>query len=244
MTNPHEEHGDVQNFETDENTGLQAYTYADRVKDRLETLGLSHSNEKPILADAHKGIFPGLKPGMEFDGRLPTVIRILTLDQLSALYTLFSNWFAYLRFQTNMIAVERSEAKRKKEFLWSRIRKQHKVKDPETGRMRTDQVVSDLARIDYRYLVADAQYEELNVLYNCMNAMVEVTEQDMQVISREVTINQIELEKKNAGLSTGSRISGRAWMGGKDGANTTKPTTGVGTPARSGRVRVPVKHPR
>ena len=211
-------------FYTDETTGLNAYTFSDRVKSRLEELGIGRSN-KPILANEHKGIFPGLEPGDVFNGQLPVVVRRLSLDQLSALYSLFTSWYSYVSSMTNIIAVERSEAKRQKEFLWSHIRRQFKV-DPETGKKMSDQAASDLARGDYRFVVADAKYEELNVLYNCMLASLEVTEADMKMISREVTIVQAKLEKEAQGAGFGSRVGGssRVWRG-NDEANdqTTRP---------------------
>ena len=242
--------GEIEDFEADENIGLQKYTFADRVKERLQELGIGNMPQ-PQLAEDHGGIFKDLKPGNYFDGRLPNVIRRLTLDQLSALYSLYSNYYAYIMFQTNLVAVDRSEAKRQKEFMWSHLRKQYKVKDPDTGRKRTDQVTSDLARIDFRFITADAKYEELNVLYNCMQALCEIAEKDMSVISREVTINQVKLEHDASGRNMGSRAGGkRSWVppGGSSGdtkGTTTKPEP-VKPPQRPVRTkaRVPVKTKR
>jgi len=231
-------------FYTDETTGLNAYTFSDRVKSRLEELGIGKSN-KPVLAEEHKGVFPGLEPGDVFNGQLPVVVRRLSLDQLSALYSLFTSWYSYVSSMTNIIAVERSEAKRQKEFLWSHIRRQFKV-DPESGKKVSDQACSDLARGDYRYVVADAKYEELNVLYNCMNASLEVTEADMKMISREVTIVQAKLEKDAQGTGFGSRVGGgKAWRGSNETNNqeTTPPDerppkTFKGGGAAKGRVKI------
>jgi hypothetical protein len=252
MSNQADERGDVGDFEADEQVGLSKYTFADRVKKRLVDLGVGQTPQ-PTLAEDHKGIFMDLKPGQYFDGRLPTVIRRLTLDQLSALYSLYSNYYAYIMYQTNLVAVERSEAKRQKEFIWSHLRKQYKIKDPVTGKTRTDQVTSDLARIDFRYITADAKYEELNVLYNCLQAMCDIAEKDMSVISREVTINQVKLEHDASGRNMGNRSASagnRAWVspGGKSGntkGTTAKPEP-VKTPKRPSRTRarVPVKSKR
>jgi hypothetical protein len=227
-------------FYTDEGTGLNAYTFADRVKTRLGEMGIGRSN-KPILAEEHKGVFPGLEPGDVFNGQLPVVVRRLSLDQLSALYSLFTSWYSYVSSMTNIIAVERSEAKRQKEFLWSHIRRQYKV--DVDGKKISDQACSDLARGDYRFVVADAKYEELNVLYNCMNASLEVTEADMKMISREVTIVQAKLEKDAQGSGFGSRVGGRAWRGNNE-ANDQETTPPDNRPVKSykagskGRVRI------
>jgi hypothetical protein len=191
--------GEIQNFDCSEKEGIEAYSYTHRVIERLEGLGVARY-QKPHVTNDHLNIIPGLKPGDAFDGRLPTVVRKLTLDQLSILYTLFTNWFGYLQYQTYLVSVERSEAKRKKEFLWSHIRTKYKGKD---GKKLSDQASSDRARNDFRFVRADSAYEELNVLHSCMSGMCEVASADMKMLSREITIHQIQLE--NGSKSTGAR---------------------------------------
>jgi hypothetical protein len=178
-------------------------TYAQKVADRLGDLGVARY-EKPTISEDHVGVLPGLENGEYFDGRLPTVIRKLTLDQLSALYSLFSNWFGYLQFQTGLISAERSEAKKQRDFLWSLIRQQKKF-DSDTGKKRTPQAMSDEARQDGRFIEAEAKYEELNVLYECMLSSVKVADQDMKVISREVTIHQNKIMQDSVGRNMGYR---------------------------------------
>ena len=191
-------------FDTDEATGIETYTYADRVKNRLAEMGVTGASARqPVLQEEHVGIFPNYEVGTYFDGSMPTVIRKLNLDQLSALYSLYSNWYAYLSFQTKMVAAERSEALHQREFIWSNVRRQKKNADP--TRKISDQAASDLARTDYRYVKANARYEELNVLHQCMEAMLEVTKKNMSVISREVTITQIQLEN----VATGTNFHNR-----------------------------------
>jgi len=218
-------------FITDEVTGINCYTFSDRVKTRLQEIGVGDQSSRPKLAEDHKGVFQGLEPGDYFNGRLPVVIRRLSLDQLSALYSLFSRWYGYLVFQTNLIAAERSEASKQKEFLWSHIRKQYRF-TPD-GKKISDQVASDLARGDYRFVKANAQYEELNVLYNCMQATLEVTEQDMKVISREVTIVQAKQEHDVTGGGFRGRAS-RPWTQGGENGEADKNSSPAG-PARTRR---------
>lgn len=203
--------GEIQDFDCSEAQGLEAYTFARRVQERVRSLGAARE-ERPIITKDHLNVVPGLNPGDAFDGRLPTVVRKLTLDQLSALYTLYTSWFGYLKYQTNLIAAERSEAKRKKEFLWSHIRKQYKTVDPDTGKPRSDQACSDKARSDFRFVKVDAEYEELNVLYACMDAMCEVADADMKMLSREVTIHGIQVEKDAIGKNMGHRPAS-SWAG-------------------------------
>lgn len=227
-------------FITDEVTGLNQYTYADNVKTRLNDIGVADAAlNKPRLEEEHKGIFPGLNPGDYFNGRLPVVIRKLELDQISALYSLFTAWFAYLTMQTNLIAAERSEALRQKEFIWSHVRKQHKFMPD--GTKNSDQAASDQARCDYRFVTANAKYEELDVLYDCMTATLNVTKQDMKMISREITIVQAKMEAEasegfRGRMNVANASSYKNW-GGDDNAPDDQ------TPPSTRRGRVPVKRP-
>jgi hypothetical protein len=198
----------LEDFVTDEITGINTLTYADRVKDRLRETGIGDYATRPLVPEELRGVFLGLKPGDYFNGKLPTVVRKLSLDQLSALYSLFTSWYAYLTYQTNLVAVERSEAKKQMDFIWSHVRKQMKLN--RDGSKNSDQVATDNARCDFRYLKALARYEENNVFYNCMLSTLEVTEQDMKMISREVTINQAKMEKDAIGAGFSRRFN-RPW---------------------------------
>lgn len=198
----------LEDFVTDEITGINTLTYADRVKDRLRETGIADYATRPLVPEELQGVFLGLKPGDYFNGKLPTVVRKLELDQLSALYSLFTAWFAYLTYQTNLVAVERSEAKKQMDFIWSHVRKQMKFN--RDGTKNSDQAATDNARCDFRYLKALARYEENNVFYQCMLSTLEVTEQDMAMISREVTINQVKMEKDALGSNFKKRFT-RPW---------------------------------
>jgi hypothetical protein len=190
-------------FATDEVSGLNAYQFADSVKSRFVNL-VGVVGDRPVLEEEHRGIFPGLQPGDYFTGQLPTIIRRLTLDQLSALYSLFGGWYRYLSYQTNMIAAERSEALGQKAFLWARIRQQFKYDTD--GKKNNAQAQSDMAKKDYRFVKANSHYEELNALYGCMLAALEVAQQDMAVISREVTIHQAKMQGEAIGNNFGARM--------------------------------------
>jgi len=206
-------------WQIDEAQGREIYTFAKRVMDTVDKMGLARGERPRILRD-HEQIFPGMRAGDEFDGRLPMIIRKLTFDQLSALYSLFSNWFAYVMTMVHAVMVERSEAKRQKDLVWALVRQQYKW-DPDNtdndGRpkKRGPQEMTDLARQDSRFVEVDAKYEELNSLYNYLQAMALVAEQDMKVISREVTIQQTKIEHEYMRRGFGSRmstISNRSFM--------------------------------
>ena len=195
LTGPKKEREGFSTFECNETQGLEAYTFAKNVNDKLSELGLGANPMRPRLEKEHEGIFVGLSAGQYFDGRMPTVIGKLSLDQVSALYSLYTNWYRYLVIVTLKVATERSEAIRQKEFLWSHIRSIKKKPDS-SGKKITDQTASDETRGDIRFVLASAKYEELNSLFEILDAMCKVAEQDMKVISREVTIQQTSLQQK------------------------------------------------
>jgi len=192
------------NFEADEQSGKEHYTYADKVIETWERIGIG-DRPRPVITNDHSGIFHDLEPGQYFDGRLPNVIKKLSLDQISALHNLFSNWSAYLSQQTQKIGAHRSEARRQERLMWSMIREKHKTIARQVDVKMSEQRASDTTRIDLRYIEADARYEELNVTYNFMLAMVEVSDQDMTTISREITMRGQSLESDARGRGFDSR---------------------------------------
>ena len=180
-------------FESDENFGMAAYTFAENVKAKIQELGIGNY-QRPRLAKDHESIFVGVRSGQYFDGRLPTVIRKLTLDQLSALFSLYSNWYGYLTTQTMLVAAERSEAIRKKEYMLHHLKNLYRTPGAD-GTKIPETAVSDAAKTDARYVTVSAEYEEVNALYAILDAMRKVADQDMKVVSREVTIQQEKLRK-------------------------------------------------
>jgi len=181
-------------FDCSYDSAMQHYSYCDSVAKELDDLGFA-ARPRPRIEIDHESIYSNLKAGDYFDGRLPTVIRKLNLDQLSALYSLFSNWYGYVSYQFTMEGARRSEALRKKEFTWSMVREMKRI-DPDTGKKRTEQQMSDSARNDIRFVEANANYERLNALHTVMEAVVLIAEQDLKTISREVTIKQTEIESQ------------------------------------------------
>lgn len=175
----------------DEVKALEAYTFAEEVIKNMEDIGVGR-NERPRIKEDHESILPGLNAGDYFDGRLPTVIRKLSLDQLSALYSLFSNWYGYLMFQSRKVATEMVEAKTQKELMYAMVRQQKRI-DTE-GNKRDPSSMTNATNSDSRYVEANAKYQALDSLYEGLDAMVKIASQDMKVISREVTIHQAKME--------------------------------------------------
>lgn len=240
-------------FVSDENHGMTAYTFADKVKKRIADLGIGNYT-RPKLEKDHEGVVLHLKRGDYFDGRLPTVIRKLTLDQLSALYSLYTNWFGYITTQFMLIAAERSEATRQRDFILNHLKNHYRLPDEE-GKKMVETAVADAAKTDKRYVLANARYEELNALYNMLEAMKDVANQDMKVISREVTIQQEKMHKELLlqGFGNRGRAFNEALGGDSYGGETEDPArTGHGaqegseegaaegqSPPQHGRVQVP-----
>lgn len=176
--------------------GEQYYNFKSNVMEKIRALGISEP-PRPKIEKVHEPIFPGKKAGDYFDGRLPTVIRRLSIDQLSFLHSLFTNWFAYVSFQAEVVAVEKSEARRKKDFTQAWLRDIHKY-DSKTMEKRTAQEAADSAKYDERYVKADAHMGELDAVDKVMQAVVSMAEQDLKTISREITIQQVKLESDSS----------------------------------------------
>ncbi len=188
--------GSYIDFEASENDGIEAYTFAETVKNRASMLGIGNY-VRPKLEEDHESIYPGERAGNYFEGRLPTVIRKLDLDQLSALYSLFSNWYGYLTTQTMLVAAERSEALRQKEFLKRHLKNHYRAAvNPETDRKFPETALLDIAEADKRFIKVNAEYEQKNALYEILDAMRKVADQDMKVISREVTMQSDKFRKE------------------------------------------------
>jgi hypothetical protein len=178
----------------DESYGMEEYAFAGDVRKRLSDLGIGNY-QRPRLELDHEGVVAGLRAGDYFDGRLPTVIKKLSLDQLSALYSLYSNWYGYVTTQFVLVSTERSEAIRQKEFMLNHLKNYYRRQDI-GGKKVPETAIVDAAKTDKRYIKVNARYEELNALTEGVEAVRKVADQDMKVISREVTIHQARLHKE------------------------------------------------
>lgn len=171
----------------DEGAALELYSFHDRVKSRIEDMGVC-SYDRPALTEEHESIYPGRHAGQYFNGTLPVVIRKLSLDQLSALHSLFSNYYGYLTTHALLVASERSEALRKREYMLHHLKNFYRRPNLD-GKKPPESSITDLAKDDHRYVSLDAAYQEVNAYYDILEAMRSVAYKDMQVISREVTIH-------------------------------------------------------
>jgi hypothetical protein len=145
--------------------------------------------DRPVLSEEHAAIYPDKHVGQYFNGTLPSVIRKLTLDQLSALHSLFSNYYGYLTNHAMLVASERSEALRKRDYMLHHLKNFYRRPNPQTKKKPAEAAIPSLAKDDHRYVTLDAAYQEVNAYYDILEAMRSVAYKDMQVISREVTIH-------------------------------------------------------
>jgi hypothetical protein len=79
----------------------------------------------------------------------------------------------------------------------------------------TDQRLSDLARYDERFVSVNRDYLELNCLYDCIESLRKIAEKDMEVISREITVRdvQINAEARGRGIGAPSRFDSDRYRG-------------------------------
>jgi hypothetical protein len=195
-------------FQCDQDDAERYYTFSDRVIDKLQGLGVGNM-PIPELRNEHDGIFNKMKAGSYFDGRLPTTIRKLSFDQLSATLTLVTDWYTYIMQQAMLIEAELSEAKRQKEFMWALVRTRIKDTARSQGKKISDVLASDLAKIDSRFVKVDAIFIEKDTLNNCMQAMLRSAGHNLKTVSREITIRQIKEEAEARARGLGSSAGDR-----------------------------------
>jgi hypothetical protein len=169
---------------------FERYDIADEVYRMLGDLGITNP-DKPVLEEAHAKIY-GLNAGEHFDGRMPPLVGKLSLDQLSALYNLFQNWYAYISGQLGIWRTRRQEAKRKKEIAAVSARRRYTFDSD--GAKNPEQVIKDLAAQDQYFIDADSDFELASAMFNILEAHAKITSNNMKMISREVTIRGLEIE--------------------------------------------------
>lgn len=188
----------LDDFVTDEVTGLETYRIADKVKERLLSLGIDESRfDRPILEEEHRGIFPNLKPGDYFDGRMPRVLKRLSLDQLSALSGLMNGWHQYIVSKRTLAAVERAEARQQAKFISSLVRSQYK----ESG--GSDKEAEEAACQDFRYVEANSHLATIENVYNTLDDFAELAKSNMSTLSRELSNIRTKMEQELMGSGVG-----------------------------------------
>ena len=106
-------------------------------------------------------MFPDLEPGDYFDGRMPNVLKRLSLDQLSGLAGLMNNWHQYIVSKRSLEAVRKTEATRQRKFILSMVRSQYK----DSGDASSDKEAEERANQDFRFITADAALAKIEIIY-------------------------------------------------------------------------------
>jgi hypothetical protein len=191
------------------------YTFYNKVVSNVDSMGIP-VRQRPVMAIEHTRLFPGSNAGDAFDGRLPTIIRKLDIDQLSDLHALFTSWFAYVSYQECLTKARKTEAKHNRDLLWSRLRDIHKL--DENGAKASKERIDDAATMDTRFIDADGFFAEMDALHSCLDSAVCIASEDLKTISREVTRKQLEAEAKNQGRGIPGRMrnAGGSYQGGHD----------------------------
>lgn len=219
---------DDESFGLDEEDIREKYSYANSVTAKLNKLGF-HMQPQPSVDSDMARVIGTLSEGEYFDGRLPMSLKNLSLEEISDLHVLMSNWIHYVTSALNEVIVARSEATQKKEAIWSMVRMKH-LKDAKKhlGVNLTDQRQSDLARYDLRFVEENQRYAELTALRDCIEALLKVSEQNASVVSREITRREVSAnaEARSRGFGEGS---GRPPRGGRTmhEAGEAKPRRGI-----------------
>ena len=197
---------ELDTFAAGEQDALEAYSFAEETIEEYEQLGIA-TRHRPMVEDVHA--YPGLNAGSYYDGRMPSTLKQLTLDELSATLSMACNWHGYIAAQYANVMVMRSEAKARKESIWSIVRNNYRKLGLRWKTKFSDQKLSDFARQDTRFIAANAEYEKLNAMYQTLGALAEVTEREMAAVSREVTIRQakIEAEARARGIRNRSGLN-------------------------------------
>lgn len=185
--------------------GEEMYTFADGVVQELEKKGFGLI-ARPVIEKEHTSIFPGLNEGDYFDGRMPTILKKLSLDQVSMLYSLFNGWHAYIISELNIIQIEYSEATQKQELLWAMVRVRHKKHGRKVGVTISDQLASDLTRGDTRYIEANAKLLQVKALKSSVEKLIKVVETNLKLISREITVRGVQAQTEQRGANFSSRV--------------------------------------
>lgn len=181
-----------------------AYNFAEEVIDDLNKMGLK-AKSIPTVDESLKGMFHELEPGSYFDGSLPTTVRGLTLDQLSNLYSLFCNWYGYVKYQETVTATALSAAKAKRDFVLARLRKGEAEDRRNSDKNLEPADIRATAVSNYQYVEANAEALYLEALHAFLEAAVKMADRDMKRISREVTIVQTQMEHGNLAGNLGRR---------------------------------------
>lgn len=177
-------------YTIDVEEGRQRYSAAsDRAMSRIADLGIDVLDEQPVNRDNEY-----------FDGRLPANVNDLSAAELGDLYALmdqFSNWL------TGYVTIAKAEVINKAEQLKltkARIRKSKSGNKDE----KEDDTICDT-----RYVEANALWLEASEYHSVLAGLLDASTRDLRVISRLVTLKEVEFEQGRRSTNIGKHRGGR-----------------------------------
>jgi hypothetical protein len=151
---------------------------------------------RPKLTEQHDGIYADIEVGEYFDGRMPMVVKTLSLAQISALYALFMNWYAYVFAQEKKWKAKMSEALKLNKHIEAACRRLHA--HDEHGDKRSDQLARVLAKLDVDFMEAERNLEITKATHDMIEAQLKVANKNLAMISREITLRGMQIEAQAA----------------------------------------------
>lgn len=184
----------------------ELYQFADPALAILEEIGIPMP-QRPKLIETYQSMYPDIEVGVDFDGRMPPGVRALTLNQISALYSLFMNWYSYVASKEKEWKAKKAEAKKIREHMQAASRRLHAF--DEYGEKRSDQVARDMAKVDYDFMESEANLELVSAVHELIEAQLSVASKNLSMISREITVRGLEIESQSRHRGVNKRY-GRA----------------------------------
>ena len=145
---------------------FEKYSVADVAIEMMNQLGIT-THDKPLIEEDHATLVR-LPVNTYFDGRMPPMVKNLSLEQLSSVYDLFQRWYGYIMGQMSEWKIRKSEADRKREVALVSARRRHSY--DASGKKNPDQVRNDMARQDIFYIEADSEFELARAMYDLLEA--------------------------------------------------------------------------
>jgi len=167
--------------------GRKIYDIADEALTAAAAIGVVVP-DRPVYDEEHEELFQGVQAGMYFDGRVPTVVRRLTLDQLSNLYALLLAWYSYLAAQLGEWRIRKSQTKAIANNTEAYLRELYK------GRGASDQGARDQAKHDHRFVEDLAAHERADAVFSLVEMASKTASKNLELVSREITVRGLQIE--------------------------------------------------
>lgn len=160
--------------------GCERYSAAsERAMERVLELGIDVLEDRPLRKD-----------GKYFDGRLPTNVNDLNINELGDLYGMMDKYANWLTGFTTVAKAEVTNAGEKLSLAKARIRKSKKGSKEE----RDDETICDS-----RYVEINAAWLEASEYHALLAGLLEAAARDLRVISRLVETKKVEFEQGRRG---------------------------------------------